>query len=158
MPTDYVHEGLCRKIASRYVKAGTADHDDLLGVLRLKCWQLEKTFDPTKGVPFTSYAWSSLNGRAARALRKLRSHVADGDLHDLPAAPVEATADMRAVEARALVDQLPPGAVRAIARGRLAGWSYQRLAVALGISRARVRHLYESEVLPSLRVLAEQGL
>lgn len=65
------YEGLCRKTAAKYVNIVQEEYEDLLQILRLKCWRALESFDPAKSrVPVQNYVFSCVRNQIKDLLKR----------------------------------------------------------------------------------------
>lgn len=67
------YEGLCRKTAARYCGIVQEEYEDLVQVLRTKCWRALESFDPAKSrVPVQNYVFSCVRNQIKDLLKRKR--------------------------------------------------------------------------------------
>lgn len=68
------YEGLCRKTASMYVGLIEEDYEDVLSILRIKCWRALQAYDPVRaqGVPVERYVFSCVRNQVKDLLKRKR--------------------------------------------------------------------------------------
>lgn len=65
------YEGLCRKTAARIERFVEPEYDDLVQVLRIKCWLALESFDPAKArQPIHGYVFSCVRNQVKDLLKK----------------------------------------------------------------------------------------
>lgn len=146
------HLGLAYKWGASYAKARGLDRDDCVGEAMLGLARAARSFDPSRGLRFSTYAVCCIE----RALSRLRaaagrttlsidaagptghSYAANHATDFLDPIDVDLLQRVRDAIGRCGYDDLR-GGVLLIGLSR--GWTYEQMADELGVSRERVRQL-----------------